>query len=442
MARKQNVEDNEPEQEKANKDRNKNSRPAHRKRQQKQDAEIRHRDNADDPGQPLPQTQSAPTSWVEQWLAEQGMLDKDVDDTSWMQPVISVSELLHKLAKTPQSVTVHDLLAFSDITRQDGELVRNQWPQLPVDLRRQIVHALNEIAMEDLQYSLGGFLRLLLRDSDAEVRRSAIEGLWEEDEANLAGPLLHLMQHDEEPEVQAAAAEVLGNYVLAGELDELEPALAMRIEQALLETVEDKTQPLIVQCRALESLAYSSENGLRQLIEDAYYSQYDEMRISALRAMGRSADTHWRSLASAELQSPEPELRAEAAIACGELETKSAVPDLIDLLADEESIVRHSAILALGRIGGNSARQALRAIAANGEDDDAETAELALEELLFNQDIKDIDLFDEADEETEAALEDAFDQELSDDETDDEDGFDQDGWDEDPWGRQWRSGNQ
>ncbi|MEZ4674361.1 MAG: HEAT repeat domain-containing protein [Caldilineaceae bacterium] len=181
----------------------------------------------------------------------------------------------------------------------------------------------------------------------------------------------------------AAAAATLGSYVLAGELDELDSAFAMRTEEALLAVLQNPDEALLVQCRALESIAYSGETGIRQLIEDAYYSPEEELRISALVAMGRSADTRWRGLVRAELQNPSPQMRVEAARACGELEVQKAEPELIELLADEEQLVRLSAIFALGRLGGRRAQDALRIIA-NGDDGiDAEAADLALEEVLF-----------------------------------------------------------
>ena len=224
------------------------------------------------------------------------------------------------------------------------------------------------------------------------------------------------------------------NYVLAGELEELSPALAMRVEEALLSVVHNRTEMLDVRRHALESLSYSSETGVRHLIEDAYYSPYEEMRLSALIAMGRSADVRWRKLAQIELGNPDADMRAEAARACGELETQQALADLILLLEDDETQVRLAAISALGRIGGREATDALRFVAAGGEAElgeeyletkqldealfeqsgvtfsaeEAAAAELALEEMSFYSGGDDIPLLDE--------------------EVDDEDDFDDDGF--------------
>jgi HEAT repeat protein len=322
------------------------------------------------------------------------------DDEPQLAPLrFTASELLDHLIRDPAPVTGRDLYAFSDLTRRDTELIRQGWPAVPVERRRTVVRNLVELAEHDLDLHLGRILRIAMQDSDADVRQIAIEGLWEDTTSDLVGPLVDTLKRDPHEQVRAAAAAVLGNFVLAGELDELDAALAMRAEQALLEVVRNEDEPLKVQSRALESLAYSSEAGVRQLIENAYYSPHEALRVSALVAMGRSADVHWRSYARAELQSPSTTMRAEAARACGELESRSATSELVQLLADEERPVRLAAIFALGRIGGRNARNALGAMQTEGEPIEAEAAADALEEMLFYGDGGDGALFADEDDE-------------------------------------------
>ncbi len=348
----------------------------------------------------------------QEWLVEHALGDDLLEIETSLPLRISVEDLFIKLRRNADQVTGADLFALSDLARSDAEYVRQYWPELPVVQRRQLLHTFNESSEEQIELAPGQFLRIVLRDEDAEVRRTAIEGLWEDDGEDLIGILLQYVRNDEDAGVQAAAASALGTYVLAGELDEVEPAMAMRVEAMLFEVLEDETQPLEVRCRALESVAYSSDSGLRQLIEDAYYSAYEEMRVSSLRAMGRSADIHWRKLARAELQNPDPAMRAEAAIACGELESQSTIKELIGLLNDDEQIVRLSAIFGLGRLGGKPARDALRAVANSESTEEAEAAEIALDEMLFydasgitvldaddeNESDDDLDAFDHGDD--------------------------------------------
>ncbi len=317
------------------------------------------------------------------------------------QPTLTVAELLRQLIVAPEQVAPAEWFLFSDLSRADVALVRRHWNQIALPVRFQLLERLVRSADEFLDVDLTALLAILLGDSDSGLRRRALELLDEgEPDASLAGPILQRLQQDSSDEVRAAAAAALGHYVLAGELGELETALAMRIENALLAVLADHQQPLAVRCKALESIAYSEENGVRQLIEDAYYSGWEPLRVSALVAMGNSVDIRWRRLVRAELRNPDPAMRAAAARTCGELEAKAALSTLLDLLEDDEEPVRLSVIFALGRLGGKQARQALEQLAASDRVE-ASAAELALEEMLFytGADAVRISLYDEAEDE-------------------------------------------
>jgi HEAT repeat protein len=328
----------------------------------------------------------------------------DLEDETLVNPVaaararLTVDALLSRLVNQAEEVTLRDLFVLSDISRAEADAVAALWPTIPVARRRRLVNELVVAAEETIELLLGRLLRIGLHDDDAEVRRLAIDGLWEDEDPALIGAYVHMLNNDPDSSVRAAAAGALGPFVLAGELDELDSAMAMRAEEALLAIVHSSLEPIEVQARALESVAYSGEAGLRQLIEDAYYAPEEEMRLSALRAMGRSADTRWRSLVRAELTSPDAAMRLEAALAAGELEIKSAAPQLIAMLADDELGVRLAAIDALGHLGGKAARDALRTLADEGEPEEAEAAEIALDEMLFYAEPGALPLLEEDDE--------------------------------------------
>lgn len=319
-------------------------------------------------------------------LSELGDEDDEVALEAFQlpEPTWTVDELLGRLANDPGEIPYREYFALSDLSRSDIETLRRVWPLIQVERRRLVTATLVSAAKEYFGLQLVGFLSAVLDDEDSLVRHAAVIGLDEEDpQPGLLGALVQMTQNDDAVDVRAAAAAALGDYILAGELDELDAALSMRAEEALVALVTNSAEPLLVQCRALESLAYSGEVGIRQIIEDAYYSPEEDMRVSALVAMGRSADIRWRRLVRAELRNPSPAMRAEAAAACGELETKAALPDLLELLDDDDQIVRLSAIFALGRIGGQRATDALKSIAEGDDIQEAEAAEMALEEMLF-----------------------------------------------------------
>lgn len=326
-------------------------------------------------------------------------VDEYVDEVAAARNRFTVEQLLQRLRTNAESLDLRDLFVLSDLTRGEMARVEQELPLVPVEHRRRLVRELTRVSDDFIELQLGRLLRVAMRDADATVRRLAVEGLWEETDAELIGPLISLLSSDADVAVRAAAATALGPYVLAGELDEMDSALTMRAEQALLAVLQTPGETMRVQARALESLAYSSEAGMRQLIEDAYYAPEEEMRLSALRAMGRSADTRWRSLARAELSSPDAAMRAEAARACGELEVKAAMQEIIDLLGDNDAGVRLAAIDALGHLGGKDARDALRTMASEGDEAEAAAAEVALEEILFYAEAGAVPLTDDSDDE-------------------------------------------
>jgi hypothetical protein len=299
-------------------------------------------------------------------------------------PTLTLEEVLYNLVREAEEIPAGELAVFSDLSRSDADETRRMWPLVPLLRRRAVVASVTELFSDSMDVDFGTFLRIAVEDSDAVVQRFAVAGLSEEGASvDLLGRYVQLLQSADDVELRAAAAAALGSYILDGELEELDAALAMRAEQALMAVLADAREPALVKSRALESIAYSGELGVRQLIEDAYYSPDESRRLSALVAMGRSADVRWRRLARAELTNPDPAMRAQAAFACGELEARSALPELLHLLSDRDQAVRLAAMFALSHIGGPQARDALQAIFEAGDDVDSFAAEQALEELDF-----------------------------------------------------------
>jgi len=50
----------------------------------------------------------------------------------------------------------------------------------------------------------------------------------------------------------------------------------------LLETIHQGAEDLEVRRRAVESIAYSSEPAVAQIIENAYYDENEKMQVSAI----------------------------------------------------------------------------------------------------------------------------------------------------------------
>lgn len=295
----------------------------------------------------------------------------------------NVQRTLAALQDAGRPLASADLDTLSDLSADHLSHFRAAWQALGQDRRRELVSALIELAEDRIDASFAAVYRWLMEDADPWVRARAIEGLWEEEDVRLVGPLIRHLEADSDVAVRAAAALALGRYVLLGEFDQIDPSVARRVENALLESYHDADQDAWVRRRALEALANSSSDELPDMILQAYEDDDEILRVGAIFAMGRSADPRWNPLVLDELGSNDSALLFEAVRASGELEIEEAIPDLLQLLADEDVEMRDAAIWALGRIGGREARRALEACCASRDEDMREAAEAALAELDF-----------------------------------------------------------
>jgi len=291
--------------------------------------------------------------------------------------------LLDELNQEPKMPAQASLYLFSNLEPGDVMRVRETWVCLPDALRQQMIARLIQVAEADFEANFDAVFYLGLEDDDAQVRTTAIEGLWEDENVSLIPILIDRLQEDESIAVREAAATSLGRFILLGELEKIRPDPCALAYNGLLAACQDVDEHADVQRRALESLAYTSNETVADLIDQAYAAPEEKVHISAVFAMGRSADTRWAGYVRQELFQPNPALRYEAARACGELELREAVPDLEELADDVDSQVQEAALGALGQIGGDKARKILERYCAASNEATRAAAEDALEQLEF-----------------------------------------------------------
>jgi HEAT repeat protein len=287
-----------------------------------------------------------------------------------------------------------DLLGLSNLHGKALTLWADRFPLLALQQRQTIITRLQEISEADFEVDFCEVFKLGLVDEDAQVRASSIEGLWEVDDVTLVRPLVRLMREDDAEMVREAAAMSLSRFALRAEMNQLQPRLEAMVWEALWTTVHDEQEDLHVRRRALESLAYFDRPGVREAIEWAYRHEDNMMRVSAVFAMGRSADDEWSSQVIDELSSPEPEMRYEAARACGELQIAGAVAQLSRMTADTDVEVKLAAVWALGQIGGPESRRVLDICARMGDEALQDAAQEALDEIDYMEEDIDLALYD------------------------------------------------
>lgn len=305
---------------------------------------------------------------------------------------------LEGLGASEAPLSISNLYILSGISKGEMEAFRGAWLRLPVERRRTILRVLVEITEVSFEADFNKILRFCLSDEDEEVRAQAIEGLWEDESVSILRSLIGLLRGDPSSLVRGRAAAGLGRFVLLAELDELDRELGAEVQEVLLHTINTPQEVLEVRRRAVEAISFSGGEGVRKIIEAAYQDGAQKMRVSAVFAMGRSVDPYWSEALLQELKNPDPEMRYEAARACGELELKEAVPSLVCLIDDADREIQGAAIWALGRIGGQGARRVLRGCCESDDEIVAEVAEEALSELEFAEGIFEIPLCGEEEE--------------------------------------------
>ena len=161
------------------------------------------------------------------------------------------------------------------------------WGQIPNWRRKALLEDLEQLFEDDYLLSFEAVCRLGLEDPDSEIRFLSIRSLFEYDVEDLLPVFLDLVVNDDQEDVRAVAATVLGKYVYEGEIEEISEKKLRQIEDRLLAVVQSE-DTMLVRRRALEALGFSSREEVPALIETAFHhSEYDWV-VSAIFAMGRS----------------------------------------------------------------------------------------------------------------------------------------------------------
>lgn len=295
----------------------------------------------------------------------------------------TLTRLFEALTSSAGPVPALDLNALSDLSTEDAASLAKIWSNIPVHVRRPLVEDLGELANDHIEYDFEVVNRLALADEDPGIRSRAIANLWECEDDNLAEALMRIAADDPDSDVRAAATASLARFVYLGEVEKIKGDLLRTIEDMLISLASQTTQPEIRR-RAIESLGYSSRSEVPSLIAGAYETDEESERLASVVAMGRSAHDRWLPEVMAELNSHSPHIRAEAARAAGELESRKAVAALVELLEDAHPSVRRAAIWSLGQLGGDQARAALEHLTESGQaTEDLALIEDALDYLGF-----------------------------------------------------------
>lgn len=290
-------------------------------------------------------------------------------------PFASVLEALFSDEQLP----IHLLYRLSDLSEADFAQFRRQWAGVDEDRRVALVRHMADIAEDNYLIDFSPVFTYLFADPAASVRAAALDGVWDAESPQIIQPIIGMLQRDPDTGVRAAAARALAHYILLAEWEQIDSALSEPIVEALLAEYDRPTTPPEVKRAALESVSSAAHPRIAGLINDAYEEGSDDLQLSAIFAMGNTADESWLPILEHELGSPSADFRAEAARACGMIGAPAAIEMLEQLLSDEELEVGLAAVYALGQIGGEQAFELLSRMA---DDPDYEEYCDAIDEAL------------------------------------------------------------
>jgi HEAT repeat protein len=305
----------------------------------------------------------------------------------------SFSQVLAALLNDSQVFPAAYLHQFSDLDGVDLESLKTIWPQVNPTRRAALLEDLEDLAETDTLVLFDSLAALGLKDGDPRVRRTAIRLLWDSEDDDFAAIFSDMMVNDPDMRVRAAAASGLGKFIYLGELEEIPEGILHQVEENLIRTIGGQDD-MEVRRRALEAIGYSGRSEVPELIRAAYHNGEQKWLVSALFAMGRSADDKWGPEVTPMLRHSQLEVQIEAVRAAGELALDAARRPMLLMLRDEniDPDLRDEIIWALSKVGGEAVRENLEQMLE--ETDDDEEAEL-LEDALNNLDFTEgMDLFD------------------------------------------------
>lgn len=304
----------------------------------------------------------------------------------------SFQTVLDSLLDTGKDFPRRYLQYFSDIGPLELKTLLDVWSRVKPDRKLSLLKGLKASADNDTLVNYDDFARAILHDPDASVRVQAIRLLDECEDTHLIPAFIELLKNDPNAGVRAQAAAALGLFVDLGELEEIAEEAYGEVHAALLESAQGADEAK-VRRNALEALGWSSNPDVVALIESAFEGSID-WKVSALTAMGRSADDRWEDRVLRSLLDDNVKIRKAAVQSAGMLALKSArVPLLRMLESEEDGDVMTAVIWSLSQIGGEDVQTYLETLLDQAEDEDLiEFLEDALDNLAFTEDLERFDL--------------------------------------------------
>ena len=244
---------------------------------------------------------------------------------------------------------------------------------------------------------------------DATTRALSLAGLGESTHPSLLRHLIRMLRNDESDDVRVASALGLSRMATLAHEDRVPARQAVDLQAALIDCFNDELESSGVRRRALEALAIFQGEAIEGFIEIGYEEgeegdeEDNEMRQSAIHAMGRNCNPRWLEFILVELDAADPACRFEAAMALGQIGNEDHLINLLELMDDQDIEVQVAAVRAMGLIGGVHAQRALKNLLTSTE---PAVVEAAKESLRYIE-VDDMAMVDEKPQTVEQVAEEA-----------------------------------
>lgn len=299
---------------------------------------------------------------------------------------ISIKKYISRILDATTPLVKSDLEQLTSLGKDELKYLDEHWNKGDIKRRRQIMSNLFDLSQKHLALDFRPIFVFGLDDPDAKIRERSVAGLADEEDASLIGVLTRMLHKDSSADVRTASAAALGKLALQGELGKIPAAKTDAVYNALLETLDSKSEKTAVKTSALEAIATLNMPRVKGLIERAYHSTELEYKISAIKAMGLNCNRMWLTALLEEIKNSNDAIRYAAVKALGELGEEDAVLYLMELVEDPNPKIQEAAIESLGEIGGDEAKQLLTMLTSNSQQRIRHAAKLALQELEFCED--------------------------------------------------------
>ena len=293
--------------------------------------------------------------------------------TGYISRVLDSSKLLIK----------SEVMHLSSINEEDISFLKQHWQDADIKRQRKLIANMVALSQKYLYLDFSRIFLFCLRDTDAIVRAQAVSGLADEEDSSLTETFVDLLRDDRSSDVRIAATVALGKLAIQGELGKLPVEQKARVYSSLLMALDKKGESIKVRAKALEAIAPLNLPRIKGLIEEAYQSDDQEFKISAINSMGLNCNRMWLAPLLLELKNVNDSMRHAAVKALGELGEEDAALYLVDILEDENPEIQEEAVHALGAIGGEEARNLLSNLLKDPEMRIRRAAKSALQESDF-----------------------------------------------------------